>query len=195
MSDQVNEIWRPVQGFPGYLISDFGRVKSLRYGREKILKPALCHGYLFVCLCRNGKAIKGYIHRLVSDEFISNPDQKPRVDHINTDRSDNRSVNLRWVTPSENNLNEISRKRISESKSGGSNPNFGRTGVKHPMYGRKFKDNPRSIPIVCIELNQKFSSAVEAEAILGIKKTNIRRVLAGKGHTAGGYHWKLAEVL
>lgn len=42
------------------------------------------------------------MHRLIATLFIPNPDNKPQVDHINGDKSDNRAVNLRWVDALEN---------------------------------------------------------------------------------------------
>ena len=192
-TNKDNEVWKKIVGFPGYLISNQGRVKSCLSSKEIILKPAICGGYPFVYLRKDGKSKKNYIHRLVAGAFIPNPTNKPKVDHINTRRCDNRVINLRWVTHSENNLNSISRKKMSNAKRGEKNPNFGRIGRKHPMYGRKFADNPRSIPIVCVELNRRFSNAVEAGIVLNIQKTGIRCVLRGKQKTAGGYHWIYAN--
>lgn len=59
-----------------------------------------------------------YVHRAVAELFIPNPDNKPQVDHINTDRHDNRAENLRWVTNKENSNNPLSRKHNSEVRKG-----------------------------------------------------------------------------
>ena len=55
-----------------------------------------------------------YVHRMVAELFIPNPANKPFVDHINTDRLDNRVVNLRWVTQTENMNNPLTKERIKE---------------------------------------------------------------------------------
>ena len=57
-----------------------------------------------------------YVHRMVAETFIPNPDGKKCVDHINGDRTDNRVENLRWVTYSENMMNPITRKHNSTSQ-------------------------------------------------------------------------------
>lgn len=50
-----------------------------------------------------------YVHRLVAEAFIPNPDGKEEVDHIDTNRSNNMVSNLRWVSKKENHANKISR--------------------------------------------------------------------------------------
>lgn len=112
-----NEIWKDVPGFPGYQVSNAGRVKSMfrrvngpkkngRIVQEKILKPAsVKDGYFAVSLHIGGKRKTKTIHRLVALAFIPNPDNKPEIDHINTNRIDNRVENLRWVTRKENGTN------------------------------------------------------------------------------------------
>jgi len=100
------EIWKTIEDFPNYMISNLGRVKR-SVGQycltEHILKPQKYRkGYLYVGLCDKGQYTHKKIHRLVLEAFVG-PAPKGRVcDHINKIRNDNRLKNLRWVTYKEN---------------------------------------------------------------------------------------------
>ena len=101
----MKERFKDIKGYDrDYQVSNLGRVKSLKFGKEKILKICIgSNGYLLVRLCKNGKTNTSYIHRLVAETFL----QKPRgwdivVDHINNDRLDNRLDNIQWITHREN---------------------------------------------------------------------------------------------
>ena len=96
-----------IEGFRGlYMIYPDGGIWS-NYGKGKFLKQTIHKkGYHRVGLYRDGKQKRFSVHRLVAQAFIPNPDNKPEVDHINQDKSDNRLENLRWVTSSENNQNK-----------------------------------------------------------------------------------------
>lgn len=98
------EVWRDIDGYDGlYQVSNMGRVRSCKYGKWKVLKPATINkGYFFVNLWRNGEGKHYLVHRLVAEAFIPNPDDKPQVNHINGVKNDNREVNLAWCTSSEN---------------------------------------------------------------------------------------------
>ena len=113
------EIWKEIKGYEGlYEVSSEGRVRvsdklvktkgNVLYLRKGvILKESYTRGYSQVVLTKDGIR-KGYkVHRLVAESFIPNPDNKPEVDHINCDRSDNIVENLRWVTAKENSNNPI----------------------------------------------------------------------------------------
>lgn len=97
------EFWRDIEGYEGlYQVSNIGQVKSLK--RNKILKPwKLKGGYLQVALSKNGEAKRFLIHRLVAEAFLPNEDELPEVDHINSDKTDNRVANLQWISKIENN--------------------------------------------------------------------------------------------
>ena len=89
-----------------YEISNLGRVKL----NGEIVQPHMHCNYLCIGSFQ--------IHRAVAELFVPNPENKPFVDHINTDRFDNRAENLRWVTQKENCNNPLSIKHYSESKKG-----------------------------------------------------------------------------
>lgn len=101
------EEWRDIEGFPDYQVSSFGRVRSFKKARGKnpyrILSGTLSRGgYLGVSLHSNNGEKSVAIHRLVAETFLPNPEGKECVDHINNLKFDNRAVNLRWATRSEN---------------------------------------------------------------------------------------------
>lgn len=84
-----------------YYITNDGRVYSEYLG--DFLKTFYSRGgYVRVKLNYGDRSKKMMVHRLVAMAFIPNPDNKPHVDHINCNRSDNRVENLQWVTPKEN---------------------------------------------------------------------------------------------
>lgn len=130
---EQQEIWKPIKGWEGfYEISNFGRIKSLerwyysKGGRhihinERILK-ACCDskGYPFVLLSKDNKAQTNYIHRLVAEHFIPNPNNKPEIDHIDTNPLNFSIENLRWCTRKENcnNPTTIKNRIISVNKEG-----------------------------------------------------------------------------
>ena len=95
------EIWKDIPGFEGrYYISNMGRVKSVRPGwGVYIMKQHDTCGYYTVQL---GNTKTYYVHRMVAEAFVPNPDNKPQVNHINEDKHDNRAENLNWMTRSEN---------------------------------------------------------------------------------------------
>lgn len=106
MSKEIEE-WRDIEGFDGYQISNYGRVKSLNYNKtkqEKILKPQKStKGYLTVGLNKNGKQVRKQIHRLVAEAFLENPNNLPQVNHKDEDKSSNIVSNLEWCDSKYNN--------------------------------------------------------------------------------------------
>lgn len=104
------EIFKKINGYDNYYISNFGRVKSNYFNRENIIILIFMdkgkHGYYYFNAKINQKKIhKLFVHRLVAEHFIDNPNNKPYVDHINRISTDNHVSNLRWTTARENNYN------------------------------------------------------------------------------------------
>lgn len=101
----IEEIWRDILEYEGiYQISNFGKVKS--FARYKIGKLIYLkedkYGYYTVQLHNNKIRKWVLVHRLVATAFISNPDNKPQVNHKNGVKKCNFDWNLEWATNSEN---------------------------------------------------------------------------------------------
>lgn len=101
-----NEIFKDVQNYEGiYQISNFGRVKSFKWGKEKILKlPVNNRGYKNILLCHNGKQKNMKVHTLVAIAFLGFiPNGIDSViDHKNGNKTDNHFENLQIVSQREN---------------------------------------------------------------------------------------------
>lgn len=109
------EIWIPCKGFESqYEVSNLGRVRRKKtitiYKNgvvakfsQTILKPQVNHkGYYKVYLSIKSKKYTRYLHRLIAQSFIDNPENKLTVNHKDCDKKNNRINNLEWLTNKEN---------------------------------------------------------------------------------------------
>lgn len=101
------EEWRSIRGFKDYYVSNLGRILSKNNkvrASDKILKPTFNkkRGYFWVMLHGVGRRRNLSLHRLVAQAFTPNPDNKPVVNHIDNDTTNNKASNLEWVTQQEN---------------------------------------------------------------------------------------------
>jgi hypothetical protein len=117
-----NEEWKDVIGFEGlYYVSNLGRVASAQFHgiRNFRLMSQFSDslGYHFVKLrnWKKGIVMSAPVHRLVAEAFLPNPENKPQVDHIDTDPSNNNVENLRWATSLENQRNPLTLERLRSS--------------------------------------------------------------------------------
>lgn len=109
--------YKIIKEFPNYEINENCQIRSIKSGR--FIKPYLQKGYYRVSLTiEKGKQKSAAVHRLLASAFIPNLDNKPIIDHINQDKTDNRIENLRWSTYKENanNVDPIKRKHKSYSE-------------------------------------------------------------------------------
>ena len=117
------ETWVEIEDFPNYEVSDFGNVRNSNTGRKLKPKPIVKSNGNYTCydvVLYNKTRSLGFhhkIHRLVAKAFIPNPYNKPDVDHIDGDTSNNEVTNLQWATKSENLLNKNNKIR-SDNTSG-----------------------------------------------------------------------------
>lgn len=207
---QVEEIWKDILEFKGqYQVSNLGNVRSLI--RNKILKPAKISnnrinstGYYVVNL--KGKLY--YIHRLVAETFIPNPNKLPQVNHIDGNKLNNCIDNLEWCTNSENIkhayrtglMKGLEKKKLSEKqikwmkefakryKATKENTIFKETWFREKYEGQTAKE------VVQISKNGQpiklWHSILVASKTLNIDKGNISACCRNKRKTAGGYMWK-----
>ena len=166
------EIWRDIEGYEGlYQISNKGRVKSLKWGKERILRPGLnMSGYLVVTLCKNGVTLSKRIHRLVAEAFIPNSQNKPQVNHKDENKKNNRVENLEWMTSKENNNYGTRNERVGDSQS---KPIF--------QYSKSG------------DFIREWKSAHEVERVLGIDQGNIAHCCKGRYKFAYGFIWRYKE--
>jgi len=102
------EIWKNIDDNGLYQVSNFGRVKSFRKGKPRIMRQTYHKDYLVVSIFCKYKVV----HRLVAESFIDNDNNLPLVDHINGDRKNNKVDNLRWVSHEDNNKNRNTKRDV-----------------------------------------------------------------------------------
>ena len=122
------EQWKDVIGYEGvYMVSDLGRLKSMNFNhtkKEGIMKQSIDKkGYIRPTLKTKCIQKRFKLHRLVAIAFISNPENKPEVNHIGKypdgregNKLDNRVVSLKWSTTSENILHAFKEGLMSSLK-------------------------------------------------------------------------------
>jgi hypothetical protein len=185
IEDLEPEQWAEIIGTNGlYLISNHGRVKRLEKmvhrsnykphkSKEIIRKLTFSgRGYLSLCIKVNNKIKRLLVHRLVGLYFIPNPEDKPHINHIFGDKTDNYFKHLEWSTVAEN---------INHAFSTGLN--------KHV----KKNDPVRSKSVIQYDINwnrvAEFPSIMEVQRSLGYKYPNISSAISKK-KLSHGYYWK-----
>lgn len=113
----MKEKWTPIEDYPGYEISTLGRIRSFKRFKEgRLLSPGKsANGYLNATLYRYFKRRTHSIHRMVAKSFIENPENKPHINHKDSDKTNNRVDNLEWCTPSENIIHAYDNGMIQKS--------------------------------------------------------------------------------
>ena len=166
----MTETWKAIAGFEGlYEVSNLGRVKSLKYGKEKILKPGKnIRGYLQVGLCKDGYLKHLFVHRLVAKAFIPNTQGLETVNHKDEVKTNNIVSNLEWMSIADNINYGTHNKRSAEKRS------------------KQVKMFDKSTG----ELLATFPSLMEVVRVTGINQGNISKCCNGKLKSAGGFLWQ-----
>ena len=151
-----------------YSVSEEGEVR--KDTTNYILKQSSQQDYNFVTLFINGKQKRMRVHRLVAEAFIPNPENKPYVNHIDGNRSNNQVENLEWVTPAENSQHAVS---------------IGQWG------------NSRARPVIQYNLDGErmaiFESASEAARQTGGSQSKVTMCCRRQRETANDYQWRYLD--
>lgn len=176
----MEEVWRPVKEFEGYYeVSNYGNVRSVdRWvirgnGRNYLKRGNIIsmhkrnNGYFQVSLNREGTHKNAYVHRLVAQAFLPNPNNLPCVNHKDEDKSNNRASNLEWCTHKYNNNYGEHNTKISKS-------------LSYPVAQYDLSGN----------LVETFESCHDVERKLGFDNSHISAACLGRAHTAYHYFWR-----
>lgn len=167
----MQEIWRDIEGYENlYKVSNLGRVKSLRFGKEKILKAIKNNnGYAIIFLRKEGNTKYYAVHRLVATAFLQNPNNLPQVNHKDEDKMNNRVDNLEFCS-AKYNINY---------------------GTHNQMVSESLTNNLKtSKKVLCVETGVIYPSTKQVERELGFANSNISLACNGKYKQAYGFHWR-----
>lgn len=104
LSKKGIEIWKEIQYSPTYHVSNLGRIKNTKTGKILSTPVDPTNGYCCANIYKDKKGKTFDVHLLEARAFIPNPENKRLVNHIDTDKTNNRLYNLEWNTDSENML-------------------------------------------------------------------------------------------
>lgn len=151
-----------------YSVSIKGEVRKDTTNR--ILAQSNQQDYKFVTLLIQHQQKRMRVHRMVAETFIENPNNKPYVNHINGNRSDNRVENLEWVTPSENTRHAVATGLFSNKRT--------RAVIQYNLNGEQMAI---------------FESASEAARQTGGSQSKITMCCRRQRQTANDYQWRYVD--
>lgn len=184
----MTETWKQIKDYENYEVSNLGRLRRNKgdgdYFYHSLKSPKGI--YISVCLSGFYGRRRTRIHRLVAEYFIPNPNNKPQVNHINFDKTDNRVENLEWCTNKENITHAVKGK-----------PHMIKAMIQYNTMNRPRKIN--QLDINTGKILNCFNSAKAAQRETGVCSKNILQVASKEewkpGYVrkqAGGYKWSYA---
>lgn len=204
-----NEIWKTIENYPDYQISNMGRVKSLNYGRtgkERVLKQGIDkYGYFRVNLYKDKKRKHFSVHRLVATAFIPNPQNLPCVNHKDENPQNNCASNLEHCTHQYNNNYGTRNERVSIAHKGKKHTQETKDKMSKAKKDKKQSQEHKnkigkanSKPILQFNKSgniilRKWESVKQVSELLNIKQSNISSCCKGKQKTCGGFKWMYLE--
>lgn len=175
-SKQINIIedvdlsnYKIIINFPNYMINEYGKIYIIKRKRHKKLDKNN-NGYIRVELANNGKNKKYYIHRLVAEYYLENPNNLKFVNHKNGNKQNNHYTNLEWISQKNN--------------------------IKHSYEKLNNKHKYKGVIQYDLQMNEiaRYKSQKYAKIITGICDTGINKCCKGIRNSSGGFKWKYIDT-
>lgn len=154
------EEWKIISKFPKYEVSSLGRIRKISTNKLLYLKDHTA-GYKQVIIQEANKKYYLYVHRLVAEAFIDNPNDYPYINHKDEDKSNNSVENLEWCTPKYNANYGTCKERI---------------GKAHHKKVKQYTKDGRFI--------KEWDSYSEVEQALGMTQGDISKYINSE------FHWE-----
>lgn len=153
-------MWTPVKGFEQYYeVNPSGQIRNRK--THRVLKPVKVGGYLVVSLsCNGNNNIRKYVHRLVAETLIPNPENKPTVNHKDGNKQNPEVTNLEWATRSENTQHAYASGLMDS------------TAVRKRIQ-KLSNSTGRAIQLICLETGKVYPSIVSVARELGVSDNCI----------------------
>lgn len=175
LTTAANEVWRPIAGYEGlYEVSSLGQVRSLDRIINEIFKGTPYTRNIKGRVLRQRKIYRGYcaitlknkslfIHRIVAEAFVPNPDNLPEINHKDENKLNNRADNLEWCDR-----------------------------LYNVNYGTGIQRREKTIEQLTLDGQHVayYTSIKNAERQLGFNQSYITKACRGKRNTAYGYQWR-----
>jgi DNA-binding transcriptional regulator YiaG len=169
---ETNEIWKDILDYNDYQVSNFGRVKSLKFRKEKILKQIKGNrDYFEVGLSKNGISKPKQVHRLVYETFKEKLEEGYDVHHINEDRENNFVENLE---------SKPHGKHMSDHKTGKHHSEKTRIKTSEKMKGKNSKLTEYQVIKIKILLKEEKLSQQEIADMFGVSRLTISAIKTGR---------------
>lgn len=164
------EEWKVIPKYPDYEASSFGYIRNI--SSKKVIKHYYNGGYAQMHLYNNKVRFAVKLHRMIAEAFIPNLENKPTVNHIDKDTTNNKPSNLEWATQQENNDHKV-REKFNKKET-----NMRPVWKCHPISGERI---------------QRFESAKHAANVLHCLSQNIRQACRKDKQTSHGFKWQYEE--
>lgn len=180
IKDLEGEVWKDIINYEGiYRISIYGRLKSLKFNKERIVKPhIITKKYHEAMLWKDGVKKCFHLHRLVAQAFVHNDNEKEfvQVNHKDENKNNNTASNLEWCDNKYNSNYGTRNKRMSNTLRG---------------LPKLYLSKPVCQYTIDGEFIKEWQSAKEAARCLGYSHSSgIDKSCNAGGKIYKGYIWK-----